>query len=170
MYFLVSLIHDGFLLSVAVDTREVQPHDTGEKEQLGLANVKVEPGSTGATTTSSTGTRLLHGILSQHPQQHGLGLQNGYGRYLTGHAQMGQPSYTTAAIATTSTPGKAGVSLFLVFPESSRRRSVIVCLIASDHTTQLANNRHVKEKLKDMKKKFFFRAKSMRVRIFYTST
>jgi len=69
-------------------------------------NVKVEPGSTSATTTSSTGTRLLHGILSQHPQQHSLGLQNGYGRHLTGHAQMGQPPYTTAAIATTSTPGK----------------------------------------------------------------
>lgn len=88
-----------------MDTREVQPHDTGEKEQLGLANVKVEPGSTSATTTSSTGTRLLHGILSQHPQQHGLGLQNGYGRHLAGHAQMGgqQPPYTTAA---TSTPGK----------------------------------------------------------------
>lgn len=86
-----------------MDTREVQPHDTGEKEQLGLASVKVEPGSTSATTTSSTGTRLLHGILSQHPQQHSLGLQNGYGRHLAGHAQMGQP-YTTAA---TSTPGKA---------------------------------------------------------------
>ncbi|EZA49650.1 hypothetical protein X777_12195 [Ooceraea biroi] len=90
--------------SVTVDTREVQPHDTGEKEQLGLASVKVEPGSTSATTTSSTGTRLLHGILSQHPQQHALGLQNGYGRHLAGHAQMGQPPYTTAAIATTSTP------------------------------------------------------------------
>lgn len=87
-----------------MDTREVQPHDTGEKEQLGLASVKVEPGSTSATTTSSTGTRLLHGILSQHPQQHSLGLQNGYGRHLAGHAQMGQPPYTTAA---TSTPGKA---------------------------------------------------------------
>ncbi|XP_020296097.1 ecdysone-induced protein 74EF [Pseudomyrmex gracilis] len=92
-----------------LDTREVQPHDTGEKEQLGLANVKVEPGSTGATTTSSTGTRLLHGILSQHPQQHGLGLQNGYGRHLAGHAQMGQPPYTTAAIATTSTPGSGSL-------------------------------------------------------------
>lgn len=90
---------------VTVDTREVQPHDPSEKEQLGLASVKVEPGSTSATTTSSTGTRLLHGILSQHPQQHGLGLQNGYGRHLAGHAQMGQPPYTTAAIATTSTPG-----------------------------------------------------------------
>jgi len=94
-----------------VDTREVQPHDTGEKEQLGLASVKVEPGSTSATTTSSTGTRLLHGILSQHPQQHGLGLQNGYGRHLAGHAQMGQPPYTTAAIATTSTPGKGSQAL-----------------------------------------------------------
>jgi len=93
-----------------VDTREVQPHDTGEKEQLGLASVKVEPGSTSATTTSSTGTRLLHGILSQHPQQHGLGLQNGYGRHLAGHAQMGQPPYT-AAIATTSTPGKRSRAL-----------------------------------------------------------
>ncbi|XP_014481569.1 PREDICTED: ecdysone-induced protein 74EF isoform A isoform X1 [Dinoponera quadriceps] len=92
-----------------VDTREVQPHDTGEKEQLGLASVKVEPGSTSATTTSSTGTRLLHGILSQHPQQHGLGLQNGYGRHLAGHAQMGQPPYTTAAIATTSTPGSGSL-------------------------------------------------------------
>jgi len=94
------------LISVTVDTREVQPHDPSEKEQLGLASVKVEPGSTSATTTSSTGTRLLHGILSQHPQQHGLGLQNGYGRHLAGHAQMGQPPYTTAAIATTNTPGK----------------------------------------------------------------
>ena len=94
------------IFTVTVDTREVQPHDTGEKEQLGLVNVKVEPGSTSATTTSSTGTRLLHGILSQHPQQHSLGLQNGYGRHLAGHAQMGQPPYTTAAIATTSTPGK----------------------------------------------------------------
>lgn len=104
----------GFLLSVAVDTREVQPHDTGEKEQLGLANVKVEPGSTGATTTSSTGARLLHGILSQHPQQHGgLGLQNGYGRHLAGHAQIGQPPYTTAAIATTSTPGKGPIPFSL---------------------------------------------------------
>ncbi|XP_014481586.1 PREDICTED: ecdysone-induced protein 74EF isoform B isoform X2 [Dinoponera quadriceps] len=92
-----------------LDTREVQPHDTGEKEQLGLASVKVEPGSTSATTTSSTGTRLLHGILSQHPQQHGLGLQNGYGRHLAGHAQMGQPPYTTAAIATTSTPGSGSL-------------------------------------------------------------
>ncbi|XP_050446534.1 ecdysone-induced protein 74EF isoform X1 [Cataglyphis hispanica] len=90
-----------------VDTREVQPHDTGEKEQLGLANVKVEPGSTSAaTTTSSTGTRLLHGILSQHHQQHGLALQNGYGRHLAGHAQMGQPPYTTAA---TSTPGSGSL-------------------------------------------------------------
>ncbi|KAF3425208.1 hypothetical protein E2986_11951, partial [Frieseomelitta varia] len=86
------------------DTREVQPHDANEKEQLGLASVKAEPGSTG-TTTTTTGTRLLHGILSQHPQQHGLGVQNGYGRHLAGHAQMGQPSYTTATIATTSTPG-----------------------------------------------------------------
>ncbi|XP_018338789.1 PREDICTED: ecdysone-induced protein 74EF isoform X1 [Trachymyrmex septentrionalis] len=92
-----------------VDTREVQPHDPSEKEQLGLASVKVEPGSTSATTTSSTGTRLLHGILSQHPQQHGLGLQNGYGRHLAGHAQMGQPPYTTAAIATTNTPGSGSL-------------------------------------------------------------
>ncbi|XP_018048959.1 PREDICTED: ecdysone-induced protein 74EF isoform X1 [Atta colombica] len=91
-----------------VDTREVQPHDPSEKEQLGLASVKVEPGSTSATTTSSTGTRLLHGILSQHPQQHSLGLQNGYGRHLAGHAQMGQPPYTTAAIATTNTPAGSG--------------------------------------------------------------
>ncbi|XP_034182304.1 ecdysone-induced protein E74 isoform X1 [Osmia lignaria lignaria] len=91
-----------------VDTREVQPHDVSEKEQLGLASVKVEPGSTG-TTTTSTGTRLLHGILSQHPQQHGLGVQNGYGRHLTGHAQMGQPPYTTATIATTSTPGSGSL-------------------------------------------------------------
>ncbi|XP_036139901.1 ecdysone-induced protein 74EF isoform X3 [Monomorium pharaonis] len=92
-----------------LDTREVQPHDPSEKEQLGLASIKVEPGSTSATTTSSTGTRLLHGILSQHPQQHGLGLQNGYGRHLAGHAQMGQPPYTTAAIATTSTPGSGSL-------------------------------------------------------------
>ncbi|XP_006558439.1 ecdysteroid-regulated gene E74 isoform X3 [Apis mellifera] len=91
-----------------VDTREVQPHDASEKEQLGLASVKAEPGSTG-TTTTSTGTRLLHGILSQHPQQHGLGVQNGYGRHLPGHAQMGQPSYTTATMATTSTPGSGSL-------------------------------------------------------------
>ncbi|XP_076653881.1 ecdysone-induced protein E74 isoform X2 [Halictus rubicundus] len=91
-----------------VDTREVQPHDASEKEQLGLASVKAEPGSTG-TTTTSTGTRLLHGILSQHPQQHGLGVQNGYGRHLAGHAQMGQPPYTTATIASTSTPGSGSL-------------------------------------------------------------
>ncbi|XP_043515714.1 ETS-like protein pointed isoform X3 [Frieseomelitta varia] len=91
-----------------LDTREVQPHDANEKEQLGLASVKAEPGSTG-TTTTTTGTRLLHGILSQHPQQHGLGVQNGYGRHLAGHAQMGQPSYTTATIATTSTPGSGSL-------------------------------------------------------------
>ncbi|XP_076228152.1 ecdysone-induced protein E74 isoform X4 [Nomia melanderi] len=91
-----------------VDTREVQPHDASEKEQLGLASVKAEPGSTG-TTTTTTGTRLLHGILSQHPQQHGLGVQNGYGRHLAGHAQMGQPPYTTATIATTSTPGSGSL-------------------------------------------------------------
>ncbi|XP_012242918.1 ecdysone-induced protein 74EF isoform X1 [Bombus vosnesenskii] len=91
-----------------VDTREVQPHDANEKEQLSLASVKAEPGSTG-TTTTTTGTRLLHGILSQHPQQHGLGVQNGYGRHLAGHAQMGQPSYTTATIATTSTPGSGSL-------------------------------------------------------------
>lgn len=101
-----------------MDTREVQPHDTGEKEQLGLANVKIEPGSTtSATTTNSTETRLLHGILSQHPQQHGLSLQSGgYGRHLTGHVQMGQPSYTTAA--TTNTPGKTSDILqgaFIIF-------------------------------------------------------
>ncbi|XP_066595189.1 ecdysone-induced protein 74EF-like isoform X6 [Prorops nasuta] len=100
-----------------LDTREVQPHDgsgvTSEKEQLVLANVKAEPGST-STTTSPTGTRLLHGILSQHPQQHsGLAaaaVQNGYGRHLPGHhPQMpGQP-YTTAAIATTSTPGSGSL-------------------------------------------------------------
>ncbi|KYN03859.1 hypothetical protein ALC62_05287 [Cyphomyrmex costatus] len=95
------------VIFVTVDTREVQPHDPSEKEQLSLASVKVEPGSTSATTTSSTGTRLLHGILSQHPQQHSLGLQNGYGRHLVGHAQIGQPPYTTAAIATTSTPEDA---------------------------------------------------------------
>ncbi|XP_076755422.1 ecdysone-induced protein E74 isoform X1 [Xylocopa sonorina] len=92
-----------------VDTREVQPHDANEKEQLGLASVKAEPGSTGTTTTTTTGTRLLHGILSQHPQQHGLGVQNGYGRHLAGHAQMGQPPYTTATIATTSTPGSGSL-------------------------------------------------------------
>ncbi|XP_015429323.1 PREDICTED: ecdysone-induced protein 74EF isoform A isoform X1 [Dufourea novaeangliae] len=91
-----------------VDTREVQPHDGSDKEQLGLASVKAEPGSTG-TTTTTTGTRLLHGILSQHPQQHGLGVQNGYGRHLPGHAQMGQPPYTTATIATTSTPGSGSL-------------------------------------------------------------
>ncbi|XP_078044803.1 ecdysone-induced protein E74 isoform X2 [Augochlora pura] len=91
-----------------VDTREVQPHDASEKEQLGLASVKAEPGSTG-TTTTTTGTRLLHGILSQHPQQHGLGVQNGYGRHLAGHAQIGQPPYTTATIASTSTPGSGSL-------------------------------------------------------------
>ncbi|XP_017789379.1 PREDICTED: ecdysone-induced protein 74EF isoform X3 [Habropoda laboriosa] len=92
-----------------LDTREVQqPHDANEKEQLGLASVKAEPGSTG-TTTTTTGTRLLHGILSQHPQQHGLGVQNGYGRHLAGHTQMGQPPYTTATIATTSTPGSGSL-------------------------------------------------------------
>jgi len=111
------------VIFVTVDTREVQPHDPSEKEQLGLASVKVEPGSTSATTTSSTGTRLLHGILSQHPQQHGLGLQNGYGRHLAGHAQMGQPPYTTAAIATTSTPGKA---------PKAHQRSLIKMLIRLD--------------------------------------
>ncbi|XP_035739873.1 ecdysone-induced protein 74EF-like isoform X2 [Vespa mandarinia] len=100
-----------------VDTREVQPHETttSEKEQLGLASVKAEPGSTSATTTSTTtGARLLHGILSQHPQQHTLGVQNGYGRHMptpAGHSQMAQqqPPYTTAAIATTSTPGSGSL-------------------------------------------------------------
>lgn len=86
---------------IIVDTREVQSHDTGEKESLGLATVKVEPGSTG------TGARLLHGILSQHPQQHALGMQNGYGRHLANHPQLNQPPYNTAAIATTSTTGTA---------------------------------------------------------------
>ncbi|XP_024945869.1 ecdysone-induced protein 74EF isoform X2 [Cephus cinctus] len=81
-----------------VDTREVQPHDTGEKEDLGLATIKAEPGST-------TGTRLLHGILSQHPQQSALGVQSSYGRHLASHPQLGQPPYTTTAMATTSTPG-----------------------------------------------------------------
>lgn len=100
-----------FFFLFLVDTREVQPHETttSEKEQLGLASVKAEPGSTSATTTSTTtGARLLHGILSQHPQQHTLGVQNGYGRHMptpAGHSQMAQPPYTTAAIATTSTPG-----------------------------------------------------------------
>ncbi|XP_015605799.1 ecdysone-induced protein 74EF isoform X3 [Cephus cinctus] len=81
-----------------LDTREVQPHDTGEKEDLGLATIKAEPGST-------TGTRLLHGILSQHPQQSALGVQSSYGRHLASHPQLGQPPYTTTAMATTSTPG-----------------------------------------------------------------
>lgn len=100
-----------FFFLFLVDTREVQPHETttNEKEQLGLASVKAEPGSTSATTASTTtGARLLHGILSQHPQQHTLGVQNGYGRHMptpAGHSQMAQPPYTTAAIATTSTPG-----------------------------------------------------------------
>ncbi|XP_033226898.1 ecdysone-induced protein 74EF isoform X5 [Belonocnema kinseyi] len=84
-----------------LDTREVQPHDTGEKEALGLATVKAEPGST-------TGNRLLHGILSQHPQQHSLGVQNGYGRHLANHPQLGQPPYT-ASIATTSNPGSGSL-------------------------------------------------------------
>ena len=88
---------------ILVDTREVQPAhngDNGDKETLaGLATVKAEPGST-------TGTRLLHGILSQHPQQHALGaVQNGYGRHMANHPQLGQPPYT-GVIATTSTPGK----------------------------------------------------------------
>ncbi|XP_012268387.2 ecdysone-induced protein 74EF-like [Athalia rosae] len=88
-----------------VDTREVQPHDTGEKEILGLATVKAEPGST-------TGARLLHGILSQHPQQHGIGLQNGYGRHLNNaHGQLGQQSYSGGTLATTNTPGGGGGSL-----------------------------------------------------------
>lgn len=104
---------------ILVDTREVQPHDANEKEQLSLASVKAEPGSTG-TTTTTTGTRLLHGILSQHPQQHGLGVQNGYGRHLAGHAQMGQPSYTTATIATTSTPGQSQTT----FASLSRAKSI----------------------------------------------
>ncbi|XP_012275431.1 ecdysone-induced protein 74EF isoform X2 [Orussus abietinus] len=85
-----------------VDTREVQPHDTADKEALGLATVKAEPGTT-------TGTRLLHGILSQHPQQHPLGVPNGYGRHLASHPPLGQPPYTTAAIATTSTPGSGSL-------------------------------------------------------------
>ncbi|XP_014602791.1 PREDICTED: ecdysone-induced protein 74EF isoform X2 [Polistes canadensis] len=98
-----------------LDTREVQPHETttNEKEQLSLASVKAEPGSTSASTASTTtGARLLHGILSQHPQQHTLGVQNGYGRHMqtpAGHSQMAQPPYTTAAIATTSTPGSGSL-------------------------------------------------------------
>ena len=94
-----------FVVFVPVDTREVQPHDTGEKEAMGLATVKAEPGST-------TGNRLLHGILSQHPQQHSLGVQNGYGRHLANHPQLGQPPYT-ASIATTNTPGNEFV--FFIF-------------------------------------------------------
>ncbi|XP_051167049.1 ecdysone-induced protein 74EF isoform X1 [Leptopilina boulardi] len=84
-----------------VDTREIQPHDTGEKEALGLAPVKAEPGST-------TGNRLLHGILSQHSQQHSLGVQNGYGRHMANHSQLGQPPYT-ASIANNSTPGSGSL-------------------------------------------------------------
>ncbi|XP_043274658.1 ecdysone-induced protein 74EF isoform X3 [Venturia canescens] len=91
-----------------LDTREVQPSHNAEnadKEALaGLATVKSEPGS-------ATGTRLLHGILSQHPQQHALGVvQNGYGRqHLNSHQQLGQPPYTTSVIATTSTPGSGSL-------------------------------------------------------------
>ncbi|XP_046420200.1 ecdysone-induced protein 74EF isoform X1 [Neodiprion fabricii] len=84
-----------------VDTRELQPaHDTGDKEVLGLASIKAEPGST-------TGARLLHDILSQHPQQHGIaGLQNGYARHLTtAHGQMGQQGYSNGSLATSNTPG-----------------------------------------------------------------
>ncbi|XP_043274657.1 ecdysone-induced protein 74EF isoform X2 [Venturia canescens] len=94
--------------SSKVDTREVQPSHNAEnadKEALaGLATVKSEPGS-------ATGTRLLHGILSQHPQQHALGVvQNGYGRqHLNSHQQLGQPPYTTSVIATTSTPGSGSL-------------------------------------------------------------
>ncbi|XP_043463614.1 ecdysone-induced protein 74EF isoform X3 [Leptopilina heterotoma] len=84
-----------------LDTREIQPHDTGEKEALGLAPVKAEPGST-------TGNRLLHGILSQHSQQHSLGVQNGYGRHMANHSQLGQPPYT-ASIANNSTPGSGSL-------------------------------------------------------------
>ncbi|XP_015126943.1 ecdysone-induced protein 74EF isoform X2 [Diachasma alloeum] len=84
-----------------LDTREVQPHDTnGDKESLGLATVKAEPGST-------TGARLLHGILSQHPQQH-LGVQSGYGRHLSSHGQLGQPPYSSNGIAN-STPGSGSL-------------------------------------------------------------
>ncbi|XP_063972721.1 ecdysone-induced protein 74EF isoform X1 [Diachasmimorpha longicaudata] len=84
-----------------VDTREVQPHDTnGDKESLGLATVKAEPGST-------SGARLLHGILSQHPQQH-LGVQSGYGRHLSSHGQLGQPPYSSNGIAN-STPGSGSL-------------------------------------------------------------
>lgn len=90
---------------ISVDTREVQPHDTtvGDKQSLGLTTIKSEPGST-------TGARLLHGILSQHPQQHGIGVQNGYGRQMTSHPQLGQPPYSSNAIATTSTPGESANS------------------------------------------------------------
>lgn len=85
-----------------MDTREIQaPHDSADPDEaMALATVKAEPGST-------SGTRLLHGILSQHPPQHNLGMPNGgYNRHLTNHVQLGQPPYTTNGIATTNTPGK----------------------------------------------------------------
>ncbi|XP_057326972.1 ecdysone-induced protein 74EF isoform X1 [Microplitis mediator] len=88
-----------------VDTREIQaPHDSADPDEaMGLAAVKAEPGST-------TGTRLLHGILSQHPPQHNLGIPNGgYTRHLTNHVQLGQPPYSSNGIATTSTPGSGSL-------------------------------------------------------------
>ncbi|XP_044021163.1 ecdysone-induced protein 74EF isoform X2 [Aphidius gifuensis] len=123
--------------SSKVDTREVQSHDTNgnsngvggvggergeggieggnDKQSLGLTTIKSEPGST-------TGARLLHGILSQHPQQqqqqqqqqqhaggNGIGVQNGYGRPMTSHPQLGQPPYSLNAIATTNTPGSGSL-------------------------------------------------------------
>lgn len=94
------------LRMISVDTRELQPsshecNGNGDKEVLGLATVKSEPGST-------TGpARLLHDILSQHPQQHGLtNLQNGYSRHLGSvHQQLVQQPYTTVSLATTNTTG-----------------------------------------------------------------
>ncbi|XP_057326978.1 ecdysone-induced protein 74EF isoform X3 [Microplitis mediator] len=88
-----------------LDTREIQaPHDSADPDEaMGLAAVKAEPGST-------TGTRLLHGILSQHPPQHNLGIPNGgYTRHLTNHVQLGQPPYSSNGIATTSTPGSGSL-------------------------------------------------------------
>lgn len=94
---------------ITVDTREIQPshESTGEKETLNIVNIKAEPGST-------TGARLLHGILSQHPQQHGLGVATGYARHMTNHNQLVQQNYNTNVIANTNTPGKLIKYYFII--------------------------------------------------------
>lgn len=154
---------------VSVDTREVQPHDASEKEQLGLASVKAEPGSTG-TTTTTTGTRLLHGILSQHPQQHGLGVQNGYGRHLPGHAQMGQPSYTTATMATTSTPGQPRPSSLMYFNIAhllwhtmTQKKRVCIC----NENIYSFEWIRIEIRLDDRKNKIFLNDSLQRMRLYY---